>query len=156
MVNENSGMVSLVSRIDRESLENSYFDLVIIATEVQQPNSTSSTSTTVFIDDINDNSPNFSQPEYVFYVDEDFYGQLSEQDITVSDPDLVCMAISRSLGSVVTHYTGILKHVWFGRNIERKRDVYCFHRHRQRQRESQPEVESLRRYSNRQSFLERQ
>ena len=88
-MDEDTGVVSLTSVIDRELLENSYFDLVIIATEVQEPTSINKTLSTVFIDDINDHSPEFVEKEYVFYVDEDFLGHLPDQDITVNDPDLV-------------------------------------------------------------------
>lgn len=102
MVDKTSGMVNLTSKIDRESLENSYFDLVIKATEVEEPSSSSLLNTTIFIDDINDNWPEFNKTEYVYSVSEDFKGAFFENDIIISDPDLV--RIFNSFGSHTMYY----------------------------------------------------
>ncbi len=68
----------------------SYFDLNITAACKNYPNFKSVTYSTVFINDINDNSPTFDKVVYDYVdIDEDFLGRLSQMDILVSDPDLV-------------------------------------------------------------------
>ena len=65
------------------------FDLIITARCLNSPEYQSVTTSSVFVNDINDNLPTFDRQIYEFQVDERFAGVLSQMDIQVSDPDLV-------------------------------------------------------------------
>lgn len=81
----------LIKKIDRDVIDfDPYFDLNITAKCQSAPAFQSFTLSTVFIDDINDNLPVFDELVYEVNVDENYVGRLSELEITVSDPDLVC------------------------------------------------------------------
>jgi hypothetical protein len=83
--------VRIKKKINRDDDDfDSYFDLNITATCKNYPNFKSVTYSTVFINDINDNSPTFDKVVYDYVdIDEDFLGRLSQMDILVFDPDLV-------------------------------------------------------------------
>lgn len=89
------------NRIDRDVADfDPYFDLVITATCLNYPENWSSTTSSVFIGDLNDNVPSFDAPVYDYYVDENFVGRLYDKDIQVSDPDL------KEFGSYVVEIQG--------------------------------------------------
>ena len=83
--------MKIKKKINRDDDDfDSYFDLNITAACKNYPNFKSVTYSTVFINDINDNSPTFDKVVYDYVdIDEDFLGRLSQMDILVSDPDLV-------------------------------------------------------------------
>ncbi|KAI9562557.1 hypothetical protein GHT06_010010 [Daphnia sinensis] len=89
-IDANTGEVKIAKRIDRDVDDfDSYFDLEITATCKNYPQNKSVSYSTVFIDDENDNPPVFDKPIYNFdFIDEGFFGRLSQMDIQVSDPDL--------------------------------------------------------------------
>ena len=83
--------MKIKKKINRDDDDfDSYFDLNITAACKNYPNFKSVTYSTVFINDINDNSPTFDKSVYNYVdIDEDFLGRLSQMDILVFDPDLV-------------------------------------------------------------------
>ena len=78
-------------RIDRDIADfDPYFDLIITATCENYPDNSSWTSSTVVINDVNDNSALLDINVYDYTeVDEGFVGRLSEFDIEINDPDQV-------------------------------------------------------------------
>ena len=58
-INENTGVVTLKRMIDRDVLEVPSFDIKIVATEVNQLAKSAVTTSTIIIDDVNDNDPYF-------------------------------------------------------------------------------------------------
>ncbi|KAK4025229.1 hypothetical protein OUZ56_014304 [Daphnia magna] len=89
-IDANTGEVKIAKRIDRDVVDfDSYFDLEITATCKNYPQYKTVSFSTVFIDDINDNLPEFDKQIYTFdLIDEGFVGRLTQMDILVSDPDL--------------------------------------------------------------------
>lgn len=81
----------MARRIDSDDPDfDPYFDLIITATVDRAENKKSSqTSTTVFIEDINDNIPRFDSNVYEIRAAEDFVGRVTEFEIQVYDPDMV-------------------------------------------------------------------
>lgn len=78
-------------RIDRDIPDfDPYFDLNITATCENYPDTSSWTSSTVVINDVNDNSALLDMVVYDYTnVDEGYVGRLSQFDIEINDPDLV-------------------------------------------------------------------
>lgn len=94
-IDANTGEVKIAKRIDRDVVDfDSYFDLEITATCKSYPQYKTVSFSTVFIDDINDNLPEFDKQIYTFdLIDEGFVGRLTQMDILVSDPDLVLVFV---------------------------------------------------------------
>lgn len=94
-IDANTGEVKIAKRIDRDVVDfDSYFDLEITATCKHYPQYKTVSFSTVFIDDINDNLPEFDKQIYTFdLIDEGFVGRLTQMDILVFDPDLVLVFV---------------------------------------------------------------
>lgn len=67
-VNASSGQVTLTAQLDRESVDT--FLLVVSATDKGYPPKTALLNLTVNVEDVNDNTPEFSQTEYTVSVSE--------------------------------------------------------------------------------------
>lgn len=80
---------------------NPYFDIEITATvdRIENPLSTPST-TTIYVEDANDNVPSFNLGHYEISAPEDFIGRLTDYDIQVYDPDLVESSKNKSVYSL--------------------------------------------------------
>ena len=98
-INLTTGVASLTRTIDRDILEDPYFEVMITAIEEMQPHFSSTTNCTIFVDDLDDNVPTFSSGEYHVQVYEDFIGPLSFLnesqvlvDVSVADPDQVSLS----------------------------------------------------------------
>ena len=89
-----SGDVRIAKVIDRDAYNfDPYFDLVITASCKNYPDFSRNSSSTVLINDTNDNPPRFDKPVYNFYeVDVGYVGRLSQIEILISDPDLVIIS----------------------------------------------------------------
>ena len=85
------GVITVTDSLDRESLSNSIFDLILQATDGNQNQQQTGTARVVItVLDINDNIPTFQQPEYVVTIEEEFpvWSNIPIPGLTASDPDL--------------------------------------------------------------------
>ena len=64
-------MISLVTSVDREDMDR--YDFKVFVMDSGQPVFTSTTSVTVYLDDVNDNPPLFSADVYTAHVSEDHF-----------------------------------------------------------------------------------
>ncbi|XP_061755625.1 putative protocadherin beta-18 [Nerophis ophidion] len=80
-------MYSLVtkSHLDRENI--SKYDILVVARDAGQPALSSEKTISVFISDVNDNSPEFSSSPYTFYVTEGNHAGASVFSVRASDRD---------------------------------------------------------------------
>ncbi|XP_061755846.1 protocadherin alpha-6-like isoform X5 [Nerophis ophidion] len=80
-------MYSLVTKspLDREQI--SKYDILVIARDAGQPALSSEKTISVFISDVNDNSPEFSSSPYTFYVTEGNHAGASVFSVRASDRD---------------------------------------------------------------------
>ncbi|XP_061755530.1 protocadherin alpha-6-like [Nerophis ophidion] len=80
-------MYSLVtkSHLDREKM--SKYDILVVARDTGQPALSSEKTISVFISDVNDNSPEFSSSPYTFYVTEGNHAGASVFSVRASDRD---------------------------------------------------------------------
>ena len=89
LIESDTGIVKIKNLIDRDVSDfDLSFELIITATCRNYPDNLSTTTRTVFIQDINDNLPDFDLAVYDCTVNENTLGRLYEIDIKVSDPDL--------------------------------------------------------------------
>ncbi|XP_061786263.1 protocadherin alpha-7-like isoform X9 [Nerophis lumbriciformis] len=80
-------MYSLVTKspLDREKM--SKYDILVVARDAGQPALSSEKTISVFISDVNDNSPEFSSSPYTFYVTEGNHAGTSVFSVKASDRD---------------------------------------------------------------------
>ncbi|XP_061786575.1 protocadherin alpha-3-like [Nerophis lumbriciformis] len=80
-------MYSLVTKspLDREKM--SKYDILVVARDAGQPALSSEKTISVFISDVNDNSPEFSSSPYTFYVTEGNHAGASVFSVKASDRD---------------------------------------------------------------------
>ena len=84
-INQNSGCISAMKVIDRETLPE--FQLRVQAQDRANPALTDTADVTVIIGDVNDNEPTFTQPIYLFYISPDHPISESIGSVTADDPD---------------------------------------------------------------------
>ncbi|XP_042871061.1 cadherin-23-like [Penaeus japonicus] len=130
-IDETTGEVFTAKKIDREELDATTFALTITATEINsdgsvadEPNA-STQATNVYIEDINDNEPTFSEPEYYIEIEEliedrsldiEIYVKDLDQDsngtfkITSDKPDDLVISPSQGMGNEAIY----LKAKWRG------------------------------------------
>ncbi|XP_028975081.2 protocadherin alpha-8 isoform X26 [Esox lucius] len=83
---ENLYSVVTKSSLDRE--KQSEYDITIVAKDAGQPSLSSVKTIRVVVSDVNDNSPEFSQSPYTFYVTENNDPGASVFSVTASDSDI--------------------------------------------------------------------
>ncbi|XP_072251874.1 protocadherin alpha-7-like isoform X19 [Leuresthes tenuis] len=82
-----NNMYSLVTKnmLDRE--RQSKYNVLIVAKDTGEPSLTSEKSITIFVSDVNDNSPKFSQNPYTFYITENNIPGETILSVTAQDHD---------------------------------------------------------------------
>ncbi|XP_041845606.1 protocadherin alpha-7-like isoform X16 [Melanotaenia boesemani] len=82
-----NNMYSLVIKnlLDRE--EESSYRVLIVARDAGEPSLSSEKSITIILSDVNDNSPEFSQSPYIFYINENNNAGETILSVTASDRD---------------------------------------------------------------------
>ena len=86
-----SGVITLAKSLDRE--QRSVHELIVLATDNGASPMTGTTTVTVMVEDINDNSPVFHHSPYTFYIPEDIYNDtdglvlVTSHFINVTDRD---------------------------------------------------------------------
>ncbi|XP_041709808.2 protocadherin alpha-7 isoform X9 [Coregonus clupeaformis] len=83
---DNMYSVITKSQLDRE--KQSEYDLTIVAKDAGEPSLSSIKTISVFVSDVNDNSPEFSQSPYTFYVTENNDPGGSVFSVSASDRDI--------------------------------------------------------------------
>ena len=84
-INENSGCITAISSIDRET--DREFHLTVQAQDEADSTITETVRVTVEIGDLNDNGPSFSQQNVLFYVSPDYTVNQVLGFVVASDPD---------------------------------------------------------------------
>ena len=85
-VDPKTGVVETTSQLDRESVTS--YNLTIGAIDNGIPKQTGTTVVKVILQDVNDNGPQFSDPNIVGYVPENEPAMTSVMTLSASDPDL--------------------------------------------------------------------
>ncbi|KAM4555037.1 protocadherin alpha-8-like [Odontesthes bonariensis] len=82
-----NNMYSLVTKqvLDRE--QKSQYEVIIFAKDTGEPSLSSEKSITIFVSDVNDNSPKFSQNPYTFYITENNIPGETILSVTAQDHD---------------------------------------------------------------------
>ncbi|XP_064184223.1 protocadherin-11 X-linked isoform X1 [Anguilla rostrata] len=112
-IDRRSGILSVGKRLDREKQEK--YTFIVIARDNGSPALQSNVTVKVMVQDINDNSPAFTHPEYNFYVPENLplYGTVGL--ITVTDADagdnaVVTLSILNGKDNfIIDPKTGVIK-----------------------------------------------
>ncbi|KAJ8394081.1 hypothetical protein AAFF_G00054250 [Aldrovandia affinis] len=112
-IDRRSGILSVGKRLDREKQEK--YSFTVIARDNGSPSLQNNVTVKVIVQDINDNSPAFTHPEYNFYVPENLplYGTVGL--ITVTDADagdnaVVTLSILNSKDNfIIDPKTGVIK-----------------------------------------------
>lgn len=83
-----SGILSIAQQLDREMVEKIQMGLMVEDTASQTGPQISSTTITINIEDINDNSPKFREPYYKFSITENSKNGVTIGNVLADDPDL--------------------------------------------------------------------
>ncbi|XP_030621954.1 protocadherin-11 X-linked [Chanos chanos] len=112
-IDQHSGILSIAKRLDREKQER--YSFTVVARDNGSPSLQSNVTVRLIVQDLNDNSPAFTHPEYNFYVPENLplYGTVGL--ITVTDADagenaVVTLSIINGKDNfIIDPKTGVIK-----------------------------------------------
>lgn len=112
-IDRRSGILSVAKRLDREKQER--YSFTVIARDNGSTSLQSNVTVRLIVQDLNDNSPAFTHPEYNFYVPENLplYGTVGL--ITVTDPDagdnaVITLSILNGKDNfIIDPQTGVIK-----------------------------------------------
>ncbi|CAH1784160.1 unnamed protein product [Owenia fusiformis] len=84
-IDPTSGYVSTVKKLDRESMDKHYFQ--VIATDNGSPPLSAITALTIYVDDVNDHTPEFENPTYAKSISESRYIGSTVLTVRATDGD---------------------------------------------------------------------